>query len=314
MDFNIFPIFILFKSVYMNFETLKSFFKFTREQRTGVLLLFIIIIVLQLTYFFVDFSSFSPTSPEKEKWLSLQSQIDSLKQVKLDYSPKIYPFNPNFITDYKGYKLGMSVLEIDRLLAFRQQNKYVNSAKEFQAVTKVSDSLLYVISPYFKFPDWVKNKQEFKEYNKEYNKYPNTAFAKKEKMVVIDLNSATQEDLIKINGIGEAISLRILKYKESLGGFVSMEQMNEIWGLSPEVIENLNVNFKVSATPNVKKIDINNASIKELSTFPYFKYPISKNIVTFRSMNGDIKNIDDLTKIKGLSIEKAKIIALYLNF
>jgi DNA uptake protein ComE-like DNA-binding protein len=169
---------------------------------------------------------------------------------------------------------------------------------------------LDAISPYFKFPDWVKNKKEFKEYNK----YPNTALTKKEKMVIIDINQATQEDLIKIYGIGEAISLRILKFKESLGGFVSMEQMNDVWGLSPEVIENLNTHFKVSATSSVKKIDINNASIKELSLFPYFKYPISKNIVTYRSMNGDIKNSEDLTKIKGLSIEKAKIIALYLNF
>lgn len=294
----------------MIFETIKSFFKYSRQQRTGVFLLFIIIIALQLAYFFVDFSSFSKESPEKEKWLSLQSQIDSLKQEKLDYVPKIYPFNPNFITDYKGYKLGMSVPEIDRLLAFRKQNKYVNSAKEFQAVTKVSDSLLNVISPYFKFPDWVNNKKEFRDYKK----YPNTAFTKKEKIVIIDINQATQEDLIKIYGIGEAISLRILKFKESLGGFVSMEQMNDVWGLSPEVIENLNTHFKISATPTVRKIDINNASIKELSLFPYFKYPISKNIVTFRSMNGDIKNIEDLTKIKGLSIEKAKIIALYLNF
>ena len=294
----------------MIFETIKSFFKYSRQQRTGVFLLFIIIIALQLAYFFVDFSSFSKESPEKEKWLSLQSQIDSLKQEKLDYVPKIYPFNPNFITDYKGYKLGMSVPEIDRLLAFRKQNKYVNSAKEFQAVTKVSDSLLNAISPYFKFPDWVKNKKEFAAYKK----YDNTAFAKKEKIVIIDINQATQEDLIKIYGIGEAISIRILKFKESLGGFVSMEQMNDVWGLSPEVIENLNTHFKISATPTVRKIDINNASIKELSLFPYFKYPISKNIVTFRSMNGDIKNIEDLTKIKGLSIEKAKIIALYLNF
>ena len=294
----------------MILKTIKSFFKFSREQRTGVFLLFTIIIIFQLVYFFVDFSSFSKESPEKENWLSLQSQIDSLKQEKLDYVPKIYPFNPNFITDYKGYKLGMSVPEIDRLLAFRKQNKYVNSAKEFQAVTKVSDSLLNAISPYFKFPDWVNNKKEFATYKK----YPNTAFSKKEKIVIIDINQATQEDLIKIYGIGEAISLRILKFKESLGGFVSMEQMNDVWGLSPEVIENLNTHFKISATPTVKKIDINNASIKELSLFPYFKYPISKNIVTFRSMNGDIKNIEDLTKIKGLSIEKAKIIALYLNF
>ncbi|MBF2708104.1 ComEA family DNA-binding protein [Flavobacterium soyangense] len=294
----------------MTFKTIKSFFKFSRGQRFGIFLLFSIIIVLQLAYFFVDFSSLSITSPEKEKWLSLQTEIDSMKQQKRDYVPKIYPFNPNFISDYKGYKLGMSVAEIDRLLAFRKENKYVNSPKEFQVVTKVSDSLLNAISPYFKFPDWVNNKKEFKDYKK----YSNTAFAKKEKIVIIDINQASQEDLIKIYGIGEAISVRILKFKESLGSFVSMEQMKDVWGLSDEVIENLNIHFKVLALPKLKKIDINNASIKELSQFPYFKYPLSKNIVTYRSMNGDIKNIDDLTKIKGLSIDKANIIALYLDF
>ena len=93
-----------------------------------------------------------------------------------------------------------------------------------------------------------------------------------------------------------------------------MEQMKDVWGLSPEVIENLNFHFKVLTLPNVKKIDINNASIKELSQFPYFNYQLAKQIVTFRSMNGDIKNIDDLTKIKGLSIDKANIIVLYLDF
>ena len=294
----------------MIFKTISPYFKFQRNQRAAVFFLFGIIIFLQLSYFFVDFSSFAKVSPEKEKWLSLQSQIDSMKREKLDYVPKIYPFNPNFITDYKGYKLGMSVAEIDRLLAFRKDNKYVNSAKEFQAVTKVSDSLLKAISPYFKFPDWVTNKKEFKEYKN----YPNTAFAKKGKITIIDINQASQEDLIKIYGIGEAISLRILKLKESLGGFVSMEQMKDVWGLSPEVIENLNTHFKVSALPNFKKIDINNASIKELSQFPYFKYPLAKQIVTYRSMNGDIKNKEDLSKIKDFPVDKTTIIALYLEF
>ena len=294
----------------MAFKTISSYFKFSRNQRSAIFFLFGIIIILQLVYFFVDFSSFSKVSPEKEKWLSLQSQIDSMKQEKLNYVPKIYPFNPNFITDYKGYKLGMSVSEIDRILAFRKENKYVNSPQEFQAVTKVSDSLLNAISPYFKFPDWINNKKKFATYKK----YPYTAFAKKEKIVIIDINKASQEDLIKIYGIGEAISLRILKFKESLGGFVSMEQMNDVWGLSPEVIENLNSHFKVLTPPNVKKVDINNASIKELSQFPYFNYQLAKQIVTFRSMNGDFKKVDDLTKIKGLSIDKANIIALYLGF
>lgn len=294
----------------MNFKIIKSYFKFSQGQRAGIFLLFGIIIFLQFVFFFVDVSALSNDSPEKEKWLSLQSQIDSMKQQKRNYIQKIYPFNPNFISDYKGYKLGMSVLEIDRLLAFRKENNYVNSPREFQEVTKVSDSLLNTMSAYFKFPDWVKNKKQFAAYKK----YPNSAFAKKEKTVVIDINKATQEDLIKIYGIGEAISLRILKLKESLGGFVSMEQMNDVWGVSPEVIENLNSHFKVSELPNLKKIDINNASIKELSQFPYFNYQLAKQIVTFRSMNGDFKNVNDLTKIKGLSIDKANIIALYLDF
>ena len=93
-----------------------------------------------------------------------------------------------------------------------------------------------------------------------------------------------------------------------------MEQMNDVWGLSPEVVENLNTHFKVLVLPNLKKIDINNASLKELSQFPYFKYPLAKQIVTFRSMNGDIKNVEDLIKIKGFPVEKAKIISLYLEF
>ena len=294
----------------MTFETLKTYFTFTRNQRTGVFCLLLSIVVFQVVYYFTDFSSNITSTPEKEKWLSLQSQIDSIQIENLNYVPKIYPFNPNFITDFKGYKLGMSVAQIDRLLAFRKQNKFVNSAKEFQTVTQVSDSLLNAISPYFKFPDWVKNKKEFKNDSP----YPNLAFVKKGKIVVIDINQATKEDLIKINGIGEGISMRILRFKESLGGFVSMNQMNDIWGLSPEVIDKLNTNFKVSGQSDIKKIDINKASIKELSQFPYFNYPIAKQIVTFRSMNGDFKNVDDLTKIKGLSIEKANIIALYLVF
>jgi DNA uptake protein ComE-like DNA-binding protein len=294
----------------MKLETFKAYFQFTRNQRKGIFCLLVTIVIIQVIYYCADFSSIVSISPENKKWLSLQTQIDSIKQQKLHFVPKIYPFNPNFITDFKGYKLGMSVAEIDRLIAFRKQNKYVNSPKEFQAVTKVSDSLLNVISPYFKFPDWVKNKKNIGDFEN----YSKTSFTKKEKIVILDINQATKEDLIKIYGVGEAISLRILKFRESLGGFVSMNQMNDVWGLSPEVIENLNIHFKVSAQPTLKKININNSSIKELSQFPYFNYQLAKQIVTFRSMNGDFKNADDLTKIKGLSMDKATIIALYLDF
>ncbi|TDO96507.1 ComEA family DNA-binding protein [Flavobacterium sp. 245] len=294
-----------------NYRPLKSYFQFTRQQRTGIIGLFIIIIVLEVLYFSIDFNLAEKSFPEKEEWMPLQSEIDSLKEIKNEKKPMQYHFNPNFITDYKGYKLGMSVLEIDRLLAFRKENKYVNSAEEFQAVTKISDSLLEKISPLFKFPDWTRNKSSFKV---EKNNYVQKADFKKEKIITMDINQASQEDLIKIYGIGEALSLRILKQKEILGGFVSMEQMNDIWGLSPEVIAELNSHFKITIPRDLKKIAINDASLKELSQFPYFKYALAKQIITYRSMNGNFNNIEDLIKIKDFPVEKAKIISLYLEF
>lgn len=285
-----------------------SFFKFDSQQRTGIFILILIIAGIQLAYYCIDVEIEEDNSVEKQEWLSLQPEIDKMKKAKIDFKPKIYPFNPNFITDFKGYKLGMSTVEIDRLLKFREGNKYVNSAEEFQAVTKVSDSLLNAIAPYFKFPDWVKNKKSsFASYEKQ-------SFVKNEKIILIDINKATQEDLIKIYGIGPGLSERILKQKEILGGFVSMEQMNDIWGLSPEVIEKLNAQFKIGVIPNVKKIKINDASVKELSQFPYFRYPISKEIVTYRSMNGGIFSSEDLIKIKGFAVEKVKIIEKYLEY
>lgn len=290
----------------MNF---KNYFIFNKEQRIGLAVLVGLIVTLQILYFFVDFSSKKIPSNAEQQWLSMQTEVDSMKAIADDNTYKMYPFNPNFITDFKGYKLGMKVAEIDRLLAFRKTNKYVNSAQEFQKVTHISDSLLAAISPYFKFPDWVTNKKNFQS-----DKSSNFEDFKNKKIVVIDINQATKEDLMKIYGIGEGISDRILKQKEILGSFVSMEQMQDIWGLSPEVIAELNAHFKVFKMGTVHKISINNLPIKELTKFPYFKYALAKEIVTYRSMNNGIKNNEDLAKIKGFPIDKIKIITLYLEF
>lgn len=287
---------------------LKSLFMFTKQQRRGILSLIILMVLIQISYFIWASKKTTLENESDTSWLAMQTVIDSLKNKPEITKTTIYPFNPNFITDYKGYKLGMKLEEINRLHAYREQNKFVNSAKEFQNVTGVSDSLLNVISPYFKFPDWVNKQKNYPNYKE------NIKFQKVNRIVQKDINDASSEDLIKLYGIGPALSDRILKQKEQLGGFVSMEQMESIWGLSPEVIENLNKHFVVQSIPSVKKININSLSTKELAKFPYFNYTIAKEVVTFRSMNGEIKSIEDLAKIKGFPVEKIEFIALYLEF
>lgn len=278
---------------------------FSKKERKGLLVFFVLVLLFQIVYFYISFKeNFTEENPEKSEWLSNQTWIDSLKTIEKP-TYQIQPFNPNFITDFKGFQLGMSVEEINRLLDFRKTEKFVNSAKEFQQVTGISDSLLSQISPYFKFPEWVTNPKK-----SSYRKFEQQP----ENIVIKDINIATQEDLIKVRGIGEKLSERILKYKSLLGAFVSMEQLREVYGLSDEVIVELNKYFIVLDTSEAKKIKINELSIKELGSFPYFKYPVSKNIVSYRSMSGEIKDKDELSKIPDFPIEKIEIIALYLGF
>src|SRR5690606_38299908 len=275
-----------------------GFTSFTRSQQVGLLMLCIIVVALQMVIFLYRPSVSEPTV-EELRWLALQKEVDKQKNIQLqEKQQKFYRFNPNFIDDFKGYQLGMSVAEIDRLLEFRKTGKFVNSAAEFQKVTGVSDSLLAALAPRFKFPDWVE-KAQAKKLSKSSDK---TSIPK------IDINQATAEELIAIRGIGPALSERILKMRTALGGFVSMDQMSDVWGLSPEVVDEIKKRFFVEDNAEVKKIKINEASLKELSAFPYFRYPVSKEIVAYRSRHGGIKSKEDLEKIKILPSERIDII------
>lgn len=252
-------------------------------------------------------------SQDEKNWLLAQNEIDSIKEVNQENSNKIYPFNPNFISDYKGYKLGMTETQIDKLHQLRKQNKYVNSKSEFQKLTGVSNEWMKKYAIYFKFPDWVTNRTNINFKSKFENTYQK--FDKKEtKIVLQDLNTADQIALEKAYMIGEKLAIRIISEREKFGNFVSMEQLGFIWGISPEAISDLNKKFQIKSTGNLKKININTFTIKELQQFPYFNYTIAKNIVTFRSMNGDFKKSEDLTNVKQFPLEKLKIIALYLEF
>ena len=291
----------------MKTSLFSSYFIFSKSQRNGLFVFLFCVVVFQFLYFFIDFSQHSKEkSLDKKEWMHLKVQKDATSGYFEKSKRVVSPFNPNFITDFKGYQLGMSMEEIDRLLAFRKTNRFVNSPKEFQEVTQVSDSLLQKMAPNFKFPDWVLKRN--------LNQLKTSLFHTKETKVIIDINLATVEDLKKVYGIGDALSLRILKEKDKLGGFVSMEQLKDIWGLSPEVIQSLQNEFTIRQLPPIKKINLNVSSIKELMQLSYFKYPLAKAIVTYRSMNGKFQNVEELTKISDFPIDKIKIIALYLEF
>ena len=363
---------------------IKSHFWYNKSQRNGIFFLAILIIILQLVYYFIDFSSNKKINTHFKELIAFQSKIDSLKQIKIEQNkPKIYPFNPSFLTDYKGYKLGMTTTEIDKLLAYRKQGKYINSAKQFQQVTGISDSLLQAIRPYFKFLDWINTKKKNFKYstdnsftgnktdinqasitalqkvngigeklsarivkfrtslggfkNKEqlkkvyglkpevYQKILNHFYIKSNNITdkiyenttnsfsTNDINTATKEDFMLINGIGEKLSTRILKYRKTLGGFYFKDQIEEVYGLNPEVISKIHNHFKIINKPKINKVNINEASFKEILHLPYIDYKLTKKIFEYRDEFAEIQSLSELKKIDSFPMDKYDKIILYLK-
>lgn len=264
-----------------------------------------IIIVLQLLFFFNPFSSEVEEDRRQEKLaVQLQKEIDSLKQVRSRKdSVPLAPFNPNFISDYKGYMLGMSVEEIDRLHEYRAGDLWVNSAEEFQEVTGVSDSLLKVIAPAFQFPEFRRNTFAERTTPKNIVSAP---------IPKADLNTATAEELREINGIGEKLSARIVNYRNSLGSFRGNSQLQDVYGLSPEVIDRLLQRFEVKPSV-VEKIDINAATVMQLVEIPYLNYEQARAVVKFREEAEGIINFDQLRQIRNFPVDKLNRIELYLT-
>lgn len=279
---------------------------FTSSQRKGIFLLLFLIFTIQVAFYYYrnSPSDFNGYQIDESSVAFYQNEINNLKKLKSKRT--IYPFNPNFIDDHKGYLLNMKVEEIDRLLAFRKLDNYVNSVKDFQQVTGVSDEWIVEYSPYFKFPDWTQNKTS-ETFNKSY-------VSKTETISIKDLNKASMDDLMLIKGIGPAYAERILNERTKFDGFVHIDQMNYIHNLPPEVVVSLKKYFKIGTKPIINKINVNTASREELSKIPYISYQLSREILIYRSKSDNMLKIEDMKKIKGFPLDKLNIITLYLDY
>lgn len=280
------------------------------SQRNGILfLIFLLLASLVYQYFWMlpnsDKAKFAFSEADKNK---IQEEIDSLRLASEEANkPRIFPFNPNYLKDFKAYQLGLSTEEFDRLQQFRSENQWINSAEDFQEVTQVSDSLINEIKPYFKFPEWVIQKEKTKAEMEAHQAQMKT-FAEKQ-----NLNEATEMELQEISGIGEVLAKRIVTRRNKIGGFIDDLQLKDIWGLKYDVRENVLKEFTVKLEKPHQKININTASIVELTEIPYFDYELSREIVHFIKVREGISDFEELAKIYDFPTHKIDRIKLYLE-
>jgi competence ComEA-like helix-hairpin-helix protein len=132
-------------------------------------------------------------------------------------------------------------------------------------------------------------------------------------VVRVEINSADTLELRKLKGIGPSYSNRIVKYREALGGFVTLEQIKEVYGISDSLFSQIASNIYLE-TMEVRSVNINIATFKELNSHPYISFEQTKDILNLKSKNGKFSGLDDLMKLKTFdSLQIAKLYP-YLKF
>lgn len=275
----------------------KSPFFFDRRQRRGIFLLILLLVIVYGIYFYLVHRPAPSTDLVVDE--QYEATLDSLLAEKQRRKDTIYPFNPNYLTDYRGYRLGLSVEQLDRLYRFRESGKWVNSAKEFQNVTGVSDQWLDSISPYFKFPAWVTQKKKLR-YNQSRRKQP------------VNLNLATRSQLQEVYGIGPALSKRIIDERERLGEFRDFMQVRSLYGLTDSTMVKLKERVYLPKK-NFPKLSLNNATRDELLSIPYFNDYLVDQLIDQRTLREGFSNWQEVMKTSRFPEEKLALIQLYLK-
>ncbi len=280
----------------------KSHFWYNKRQRNGILFLMLLLLSVQLILYFSNFADLEYI--DENEFAHMEAKIDSLKKLNSKISkPKTYSFNPNYLSDFKAYSIGLSIDQTDQLFDFRQKGGFINSAADFQKVTGVSDSLLVLISPLFKFPRWLsQNKKEIKQDHK-----------KQKPLKIKDLNQVSLEELTLVKGVDSKLARRILSYKNLLKAYSLNEQLYEVYYLDKKTADRILQNYHVIENPDIAKLDVNNATFKQLLAIPYIDYELTKKIINYRDENLMFHNLEEMKKIDSFPLDRFARIALYLT-
>ena len=218
-----------------------------------------------------------------------------------------FPFDPNRADSATFVRLGLAPWQARNALKYRAKGGVWRSADDFARLYGLSQADFERLRPYIRIrPEEAARPARRSREEKQ-------TFVRTEKLAegsVVDLNAADTTLLKRIPGIGSYYAGKICRYREQLGGFVSVGQIAEVEGL-PQGIERW---FAVGERPEVKKINVNRADFKTLVRHPYLDYEQVKVIVTHIRKFGPLTGWDDLRLYKEFSEDDFRRLAPYFAF
>jgi len=279
-----------------------SFFHFTSSERVGVIALIVISIALvfyvsnQVPEPFKDVTNISNKKYYNKNHKHYRSFTKTDKKTKYTF----VEFDPNTSLLKDFLAMGLSEKQALVIIRYREKGGKFRTANDFAKVYSISPQVHQQIKPYIKIDTSLFN---FKK-----KKWQNRA----KQITKINLNNATEDDLVKLPLIGCSRAQLIIAFREKIAGYYSVNQLNELYGFNKELVDSLQFYFIVDSTQH-KIININKASISEMKIHPYFKYFTAKKIVDYRNIKGVINTPSELLKYKILDSSTYQKIEHYIS-
>jgi len=289
-------------------QIINDYFSFSKRDRIGIYFILILIVAIYLLPRLFNSAQKVPIQADSTLLSSLdmamiksanypreadtEASFPHYEHVNKNDFKKVKPFSfdPNTLSFDGWVKLGLSERTAKTIINYRNKGGKFYKPEDLKRIWGLPEGFYEHVANYISLSSSYQS-TGFQA------GHLNTMEVKKASPVkLISINEADTSDFIALPGIGSKLASRIINFREKLGGFYSIEQVGETYGIADTVFLKIKPYLRLN-TSSIRKININSASKDELKAHPYIKWPIANAIVEYRNQHGAYKAIEDLKKI-----------------
>jgi DNA uptake protein ComE-like DNA-binding protein len=308
-------------------QFIRDYFTFNKRERNGIVVLSIII-VLELLYLAfsnkflkpeaIDFTAFEKEIQQIEaasqnKRITFAKNNDTLNVHEMSLNKEVsdvryFKFNPNNLSEQSWQQLGLSEKQIRVIKNYEAKGGKFFTKQDVKKMYCISADQYAELEAFIDIPE-KKSKSEISTSSTKIT--PEKSVLKNRHSEVIELNTADSIQLVQLKGIGAFYAKAIIKLRNSLGGFVTKNQLLELWKFDESKLKLIEENISVDAS-KVKKRNINTLTSKELK-HPYLQWNQVNAIVNYKNKHGNYHSVEEIKNTDVIDEETYLKISPYLT-
>lgn len=242
----------------------------------------------------------------QDQAFNFQRQYSDRKTLKSEVAAdELFYFDPNTLSQEGWKKLGLRTRTIATIMNYLAKGGRFKQAEDVSRIYGFPDDDFERLKHYIRIEHQVSS----------YPGKPSASTSSGKKPIHIkpvDINLADTSAFIALPGIGSKLAGRIVQFREKLGGFYSVDQLAEIYGLRDSTFQKIRP-YLVLEDPVVKRININIATVDELKAHPYIRYNLAAPIVAYRNEHGSFKSVEEVKNVMAVTDDIYKKLVPYLE-